>query len=242
MEWTFSKSLLVTMRPFTGAPASGGVGSSFWIAQSTSFPWPSLSGRGGGGVVVAGVPARSCLAALARISALQNPLKPIPIPCSSLSVFQTSSREAPAVSAASISPSMFRTRAESLRGFSRDSGIAYPSLSTSGTFVPSLSLIRTLAVPFDSGKSLFCLSGVFTSSLGCLQCVLSGTPGRRKAPHAAREGSGGRFFAASEGCRRLFSPLKAERYFPLTSYTPYAMLRIAKSLKNSAFSTTREKA
>ena len=180
MEWTFSKSLLVTMRPFTGAPASGGVGSSFWIAQSTSFPWPSLSGRGGGGVVVAGVPARSCLAALARISALQNPLKPIPIPCSSLSVFQTSSREAPAVSAASISPSMFRTRAESLRGFSRDSGIAYPSLSTSGTFVPSLSLIRTLAVPFWSGKYLFCLFVVFTSSLGCLQSVLSGTPGRRK--------------------------------------------------------------
>jgi hypothetical protein len=242
MEWTFSKSLLVTMRPFRGAPASGGVGSSFWIAQSTSFPWPSFCGRGGGGVVVAGVPARSCLAALARISALQNPLKPIPIPCSSLSVFQTSSREAPAVSAASISPSMFRTRAESLRGFSRDSGIAYPSLSTSGTFVPSLSLIRTLAVPFDSGKSLFL-------SLRCLHIVsrLSSMrtqwpPGRRKAPHAAREGSGGRFFAASEGCRRPFFPLKEERYFPLTSYTPYAMLRIAKSLKNKAFSTTYGKA
>ena len=242
MEWTFSKSLLVTMRPFKGAPASGGVDSAFWIAQSTSFPWPPLSRRGSGGVVAAGGPARSCLAALARISALQNPLNPMVIPCSFLSVSHTSSREAPAVSAASISPSMFRTRAESLRGFIRDSGIADPSLSTSGTFVPCLSLIRTLNVPFWSGKSLFCLSGVFTSSLGCLQCVLSGTPGRRKAPHAAREGSGGRFFAASEGCRRLFSPLKAERYFPLTSYTPYATLRVAKSLKNKAFSTTYGKA
>gem|GEM_PF-482296 len=242
MVWTFSKSLLVTMRPFKGAPASGGVDSAFWIAQSTSFPWPPLSRRGSGGVVAAGGPARSCLAALARISALQNPLNPMVIPCSFLSVSHTSSREAPAVSAASISPSMFRTRAESLRGFSRDSGIAYPSLSTSGTFVPSLSLIRTLAVPFWSGKYLFL-------SLRCLHVVsrLSSKrtqwhPWAAKAPHAAREGSGGRFFAASEGCRRLFFPLKAERYFPLTSYTPYAMLRIAKSLKNKAFSTTCEKA